>query len=763
MQQNAPRHAEAVSPFLLSGSSSAESSDDTIDIGTYLRVLRQNKLRIFVYGLLFMLAATVLAFKMTPIYKSEVRLLAEPVESKVSNSNPWVSTALVWLFYETQKQILESRNVALKVVDQLDLVGYAERRAEQERAEEVKIFDLDWRLWLPEEWRGEPAKPLTMEQKRQDAADALSKQLTVTISKDSQIIVVAVEHDDAEMAAKIVDAVAATYRDFGLSSRLTKARAQTEFLNKQLKQLESKVQEAESALQAYQQREGLIDTESRQQIVTAQLAGLSQQLVQVEAKRNEAEIRYREVQRLQKSGAGYDSLAAVLQNQLITNLRSKQSELSQKVSELSERYGKKHPKMIAAKSELAEANRVLANAVKKVVGSLKQEFLVAAQQERKVRGMLSQQKGEIQGIQAKGFELSKLEREAENARQVYEQFLSRLGELDVEGEYDVSNVNIIDTAEVADKPVKPKKALMMVGGLLLGLLFGAFIAFVRDRMDTTFKVLEHAEDRLNMLGLGIVPLLRRKDIQTHPERVVETSPHSPFAEAINHIRTGVLFSDTDSPPQVTLITSSTAGEGKTTFASNLAYSFSQMGKTLLIEVDLRKPRVAGFYDIKTDGGVTDVAVNPDRAQELIVRIDPNKDLYVLPAGTSLPNPLEFLSSVAFERLLEALRKKFDYIILDAPPVLPVSDAVVLSRLTDGVVVAIRADATTGKMAKEAIKRIRAAHVQPLGVVLTQASAKQMAEYGGHYYTDHSYYGYGDGHGYGYGNRGKEASTGQGVA
>lgn len=751
MQQPSSGRGEVASPFLLSESPATETaaSEQGLDLSTYVRVLKQNRLRIFLYGFLFALLGGALAFQMTPIYQSQVRLLAEPVESKVTNSNPWVSTALVWLFYETQKQIIESRNIASSVVDQLGLVAYHEQREADRRADELKLFELDWRLWLPEGWRGEPPSPPTEEQKRQQAVDRLSDALNVEISKDSQIIVISYEHDDPGMAASIADAVASTYRDFGLSSRITKARAQTVFLNKQLKELEAKVSEAEGALRDYQEREGLIDTGSRQQIVTAQLEGLSRQLVESEAKRNEAEIRYREVQRLQRSGAGYDSIATVLQSQLVTRLREKQSELYQKVSELSERYGDKHPKMIAAKSELAEATRVLKDAINKVVGGLKQEYQVTAQQERKVRSMLDTRKGEIQGLQSKSFELSKLERDAENARQVYEQFLSRLGELDVEGEYDVSNVNIIDTAVIADKPIKPRRLRMVAGGLVLGLLFGTVLAFVRDRMDTTFKVLEHAEARLNLTGLGIVPFLRRREIPTIPERVVESSPHSPFAEAINHIRTGILFSDADNPPKVILVTSSTAGEGKTTFASNLACSFSQMGRTLLIEVDLRKPRVAAFYGIQTGGGLTDVALDPDKAQQLIVRVDGDRDLFLLPAGSALPNPLEFLSSNAFQRLVEALRKKFDHIILDAPPVLPVSDAIVLSRSVDGVVVAVRAETTTGKMAREAIKRIRAAHVQPLGVVLTQASAKRMAEYGGHYYTDQSYYGYGQ-QAYGYG-------------
>jgi capsular exopolysaccharide synthesis family protein len=757
MQQRTHGRGETASPFLLADAApTAAGPEEGIDLSTVFRVLKQNRLRILAYALLFAMLGGVLGFTMTPVYQAQVRLLAEPVESRVSNSNPWVSTALVWLFYETQKEIIESHTVALRVVDQLDLVSYNERKAQEKAAQELKIFDLDWRLWLPQEWRGQDPKPRSEDQKRHQTADALGHRLTVEISKDSQIIVVAYEHEDPQMAAAVADAVADTYRDFGLSSRMSKAREQTDFLNKQLKELEAKVTQAESALQAYQEREGLIDTDSRQQIVTAQLAGLSKQLVEAEAKRNEAEIRYREVQRLQSSGAGYDSIAAVLQSQLVSNLREKQSDLYQKVSELSERYGPKHPKMIAARSELAEATRVLKDEVSKVVGGLQQEFQVAAQQERKVRSMLDQRKGEIQGLQTRSFELSKLERDAENARQVYEQFLSRMSELDVEGDYDVSNVNIIDSAVIPEQPVKPRKLAMLSGGLALGLVFGLFVAFIRDRMDTTFKVLEHAEERLKLVGLGIVPFLRGKEIVSVPERMVETSPHSPFAESINHIRTGILFSAADNPPQAVLITSSTASEGKTTFASNLAQSFSQLGKTLLLEVDLRKPRVSRFFDIQTAGGLTDVVMHPEKAQELIVRVDAHQDLYVLPAGTSLPNPLEFLSSKAFHRLLEALRKKFDYIVLDAPPVLPVSDAVVVSRLVDGVVLALRAENTTGKMAKEAIKRIRAAHVQPLGVVLTQASAKRMAEYGGHYYSDNSYYGQGR-HAYGYGRPAESAA------
>jgi len=727
-------------PFLIDGAQQT-GVEEGIDIRTYLRILRQQKWRILGFGLLFALLGLLIALRSTPIYRADVKLLAEPIDSKVSSSNQWTSTALVWLFYETQKEIILSRNVALQVVDKLGLVGRADNAAAAAAQQQARIFNLDWRLWLPEQWRSEP-KPLTAEEKRLGMADAIVGGLTVTIGKDSQIIQISYDDTDPKLAAEIANAVAVAYRDFGLSSRMNTAQAQTQFLNEQLLTLRSKVSKAEQTLQAYQETEGLLDTQSRQQIVTAELAGLSEQLIAAQARRGEAEIRFREVQRLQRDKSGYDSLASVLQNSLIARLSEKQSDLSRKVSELSERYGEKHPKMIAARSELAESNRALENAIAKVVGSLQQEYQVALQQESKTRSLIAQRESAMQNLRGKGFELAKLEREAENARQIYEQYLSKLNELDVTGEYDVSNVRVVDEASVPTSPVKPNKPRIVLGAAFLGLLLGVFLAFVRDRMDATFKLLEQVEAKLGLTGLGIVPLMGKRDLPTIAERLGAATPHSPFTESVNHIRTGVLFSNVDKPPQVVMVTSSVAGEGKTTVSSNLAHSLSQLGRTLLIECDLRRPRLADVYGVDGRSGVTDLVLHPDKVHDCITKTADGDSLFLLPAGNELPNPLEFLSSETFARLLEALRKKFTYIVLDAPPVLPVSDGIVLSRRTDALILVVRADATTDRMAREAVKRIRAAHVEPIGVVLSQASAKKMAQYGGHYYGDKGYYGYG---------------------
>lgn len=741
----APAHAD-----VFATTESQDRPGDAFDIKLVWRVVRQNKWRALLYALVFGALAYAWAQRSTPIYEAQTKLVADLFSADVSASgSSYNSYAMMYLFFETQRNILTSRSILSKVVDRLDLV--AKRRAKlalekQEAEAAMKDRDtFDWRLWLPAFLTEEEQRDPTDMEIREGLISQLMATVKVVVPKESQVIEIGFESSDPQLAADIVNEIAEVYRVFGLASRQSTAQAQTEFLDEQLQELRNKVNAAERKLDDYQRQEGMIDTESRQQIVTAQLAGLSEQLVSAEAKRSEAEVRFREVERLRSRKSGYDSLVAVLQNDFVGSLRRKQAELAGKVSELSERYGEKHPKMKAARSELKEANRGLEVAIEKVVGSLEQEYLVAAQQERKVRGLISERKQEIQALSGKGFQQAKLERELANAREVYEQFLSRSAELGVTGDYDVSNIRVIDRATVPSKPIKPNKGRMIGVGIFLGLLFGFALGYIRELTDSTFRVMDQVEAKLRLPGLGIAPFLRAKG-KSVPERMVEESPRSPFSEAINHIRTGVLFSSIDKPPQVILVTSSVAAEGKTTLACNLAQAFGQVGRTLLIEADLRKPRLANLFDLPGGCGVTDLAVEPDLAKDCIKRLGKTGETFLLPAGTQLANPLEFLSSDAFRRLIDALKHKFTYIVIDSAPVLPVSDSLVIGREADAVVLAIRADSTSERVAKESVKRLMSAHVRPAGAVLTLAHTRRMAAYGGRYYeTAYNYgYAYGDG-------------------
>ncbi|VAX07320.1 Tyrosine-protein kinase EpsD [hydrothermal vent metagenome] len=728
------------------------------DLVGYWRAIRRQKWGILGITLSCVIIGAMMALKAVPIYQATVTILAKPIQPRVTTTNQYANNALIFLFYETQYEIIKSRAVAARVVDKLGLATKEEARRARQQAESVAKeqsgLSLNWRSWvpdelswLPDEWLGqhEPIA-LTAEQRREALISRLAGGLVVKGGDQSEIISIKYDSPDPEFAAEFVNAVADAYVAFGLHSRLTSARKTTSWLNDQITELKKKMEESEAALEVYQQSTGMVDTSSRQQVISTKLASLSVEQIKAQTAKSEAEIRYNQVLKIKQQGGGYGSLVSVLNSALVLGLNSKYSEMERRVSEYSDRYGHKHPKMIAAESDLKQADKALRSAINKVVESIRKEYDFAVAQERRVNALIKKQKREIGDVRGKGFALAKLEREVENNRQLYETFLGRFQEEDVVDEYDISNVRIIDRAIVPMTPIEPNIPRMRMISVVAGLVLGIMFAVVRERLDNTFKTLETLETKLGLPVLGLAPLLKKIQRSESAESYVSIAPRSPFAEALNHVRTSVLFSNIDQPPKVLLVTSATASEGKTTLSTNLAIAFSTLGRTLLVECDLRRPRFGGIFPREQQHGLTNLVSGQESLNACVFQNEEHSgELFVLGAGTVPPNPLEFLSSKSFAKALDILRKHYEHIVIDAPPVLPVSDAIVVASMVDGVILAVKAESTTYQMANTALRRLKAAQIQPLGSVLTMADASRMAYYGGQSYDyyDSGYYGYGE--------------------
>ncbi len=261
-----------------------------------------------------------------------------------------------------------------------------------------------------------------------------------------------------------------------------------------------------------------------------------------------------------------------------------------------------------------------------------------------------------------------------------------------------------------------------------------FLAIIRSRLDDTVKTREDVENRLGLPLLGMLQRIksgRRKS--KNADQFVLTDPRTPFSEAINDIRTAILYSNVDSPPSVVLLTSSIAQEGKTALACNLALAFRKRSKTLLLEADLRKGRLSKIFGINEDHpGISEVVLGDCELDDAILAHPKADDLYVLCCGTPPPNPLEILSSRKFARAIEDLRKMFDYIVIDGAPVLPVSDSVVLGHLVDAVVLTIQSQQTTLKAVEESLRRLAAGRIRPAGVVLQQVDLDALESYSSGY-------------------------------
>jgi succinoglycan biosynthesis transport protein ExoP len=716
--------------------------DEVIDLSQYWRTIKRAKWGIISITLCALIIGGLIASSAVPIYRATTKIMADPQQPNADRSQQYVATALVFLYYETQYEIIQSRNIAETVVDKLNLVEkYKLQRASQPAKKPgfVDTIKTELSALLGDgEKKAKPAVPSDADI-RLMLASGIQANIEVSGGQQSQIINISYTSNDPQKAAEIINALSEAYIQFGLESRLSEVKNTQSWLGEQFAQLKTNLQESESKLSGFRNQQGMVDTAQQQRIANTQLQTLNSELIRAQTTLSAAEEQFLAVQGVKANSKSLYSIGPVLQNKATNDMVKEEARLSQRVNELEERYGNKHPKMIAARSELNSAQNALEAEVNKVVLNIEKNYRLAKVQVDNINALIKQNTSGIQSLQGDNFALVSLEREVENNRRVYESFQSRLMESNVNGEFTASNVQIIDHATVPKAPFKPNITLIIVLAGLFGLGFGVVLAFLREALHNTFRTPDAIEEKLNVPALGITMSLAKKDSHGIPEMEYINDTRSVFAESINTIRTGLQFSNIDNPPKTILVSSATGAEGKSTLAMNLAAAYSQIGKTLLLEVDLRKPSVARNLKIENKQGLTDLLTGTVVFGECIVNPTNSKQFNVIPCGTIPHNPIELLSSEKFAKALASLKTHFDHIILDGPPTLPVSDACVLANKVDGVIVAVKSEDTKIKVAKEAVTRLKKLNANVIGAVLTVAEPHKMSYYGDHYYSA-EYYG-----------------------
>jgi len=369
--------------------------------------------------------------------------------------------------------------------------------------------------------------------------------------------------------------------------------------------------------------------------------------------------------------------------------------------------------------------------VARIVETVENEFRLSSQRVAALESSLNQGKREIQDLGSKQFELEAIEREVQTNRDLYNTFFTRMTEA--------------DSAE-------PKKSLIIALAALGSLVLSMLMAFLYETMDETIRGTEDIEDKLGVKMLGILPMMKtgligRKELPLNPLKIKDKK--GTFFEAVNTVRTAICLDDTaEKRRQVILVTSSIPGEGKSTTSLNLAYSLSQMERVLLIDCDMRRPSIAKAIDLEKDSlGLSSLITRTSSPREC-VRVGVIDRLDIITSGPMPEQPLEMLSSARFETLLEQLRTVYDRIILDCAPTQAVSDALVLSRLSDAVVYAVKSHSTGYPLIRRGIERLRQVGAPLAGVLVTQVDIEKISSYGGDYYYQ-GYYDY-----YGYNEKGK---------
>jgi len=731
-----------------------EDEDNKLDLVEYWRSITKRKWAILFFGLVVALLAGVVVFALTPVYKATTTVLIESNKAKVvSIEDVYSGISQNREYFQTQVEIIKSREVALKTIIKLKLWEQAEfdpRIKKTGVLEDIKTlvgFNADQ---VEQDWT-ETALANAVYGK-------FAKQVSIEPVRLSQLAKISFESQSPALAAQVANALANTYIDNDFEARFAMTRKASDWLQEQLSGLKSKLDKSERELQNYRDRAGIVDTKGLAQSGAGkQIEDITQRLIETRLRRAEAENAYNQIK-----GAGKNedlsSLPAVVRSTTVADAKKSLAEAERKLSEMSQRYGPEHPRYIAADAEVKAARDNVKRQVDTVVASVTREYEVARGTEKALEGTLNAAKGSIQSLNRKEYELSVLEREAESNRQMYDLFMKRAKETNVSGDLQSAIARVVDAAVQPRLPIKPQKTQIIAIALVLGLFIGVLTALLLERLDNTVKTTDEVESKLKSPLLTTLPLLKKSEVARNASaRLFLDNPNSLYAEAVRSARTGVLLSAIDMPNRVLLVTSSLPGEGKTTFSINLAVAHAQTKRTLLIDADMRRPAVTKGLELPPAAkGLSNLVSGSAELDDCLHAVDGTK-LSVMPAGTLPPNPLELLLSNRFKETLEHLSTVFEIIIIDSPPVELVSDALVIASHATGVVYVVKALDTPYQIARKGLQRLRRADGDILGVVLNQFDFAKAEKYHGEY-SGYGKYGYGK-HAYraGYG-----APYGQGV-
>lgn len=689
-------------------------------IGESVRILVKRKWVIATTLVAIFSIVAIASLKMTPIYEASGTIEINKPDASLNFQNS--ATFNVDYFdpteLETELKILQSDILATQVIRELNL----DRRPEIAGQAPPPSSALDL-----------TADPLTSDPTRASAmVGTFRSNLKVALSPNTRIIEVHYRSPDPQMAANVVNTLMQTYVENNFKARFESTMQASDWLSKQLVDLQMKVETSQEKLVKYQKEHEILGTDEKQNIITEKLDEINKDLTTAESDRMQKEALYRLVQ-----SGDPDTVAAnatsiqdgpstgMSASQFLDGLRAKEADLKIQIADLNTQFGPAYPKLSQLNNQVKEVDAQIQAETKKIVEKIRGQYVAALQLENMLRDALEKQKQEANKLNESAIEYSLLKRDVDTNRQLYEGLLQKMKEAGVSAGLKSNNFRIVDSARPPLGPIEPNIPRNLLFAVLLGLASGIGLAFLLEGLDNTVRTTEQAQSISGLASMGMIPLgsksaregqnPKRLVIATSKEAVelvTQVRPQSQMAESYRALRTSLLLSNLGAPPKVIMVTSALPQEGKTTTSINTAVVLAQKGvRVLLIDADLRRPSIHKTLGMGPHSGLSNVLTGSTKLENAITRTAVLPNLFVLAAGTPPPNPAELLASANMRDVLNQLREDYDHIVIDTPPSLSVTDAVVLSPRADAVVLVIRSGQTT----KQALRRSRD--------ILTQVNAK----------------------------------------
>lgn len=707
--------------------------ETNLDWRRYLSAVRQRWWIIAVAVAVAVVGAGLFTIRQPKLFRGEASLIIDTRMPKVLTGVEEVSdvAASGWVppnFFETEYEVLRSRQVALVA------------------AERLGIANDDSRNGL---------SSITDPAERQKALAALDPatlvfgRYSVEPDKRSNIVRVVVVDTDPKFAADLANAVADAYRSQNLDKRVDETRDASKWLGVQHDDLKKKLRDSEDALIAFLDGNDILNASLDSQLaeVKQRLDAFNTQLAAEEAARIRDTLNVEALKQVREDPDLVDTLPEIQQASVITALKTRLIELKSLQVDLTARYLPDHPKMKLLEEQRATVAADLKREIDAMLTALERQ---KASRESAIVGLktaLAEEREKEARLNKLGLDYARLKRERDSNAELFDMVTTRMKEADITSALPFNNVRLLDRALVPTAPFKPNLKQNLVFGLLFGLLVGVSIILLLEVLDTTIKSQEDVEKIVDSPFLGLLPIIgsdepkkgatRAEELAAMRARdlVVIHEPRSSAAECARFIRTNLLFMSPDRPLKTLVVTSPSPQEGKTTTATSIAITMAQAGsRTLIVDTDLRKPRLHRVFDVDSETGVSSVLVGEAPLEKAIRKTQVDK-LDVLPCGPLPPNPAELLLSERFRELVADLGKRYDRVIFDTPPMGPVTDPAILGALVDGVVLVVKCDKTSKEAARQAVRLLKDANAHVFGVILNDvnvASRRYSGAYSSYY-------------------------------
>ncbi len=643
----------------------------------------------------------------------------------------------------SQAAIIASRGMAARLVDEMNLIEDPEYNVALRAPGIVRSFwasvaeeaGLSTRSVLESLGLLPPEDMPSPERQRANTIDRLLSRLVVEALPVSFVLSVQLTSESSAKAASLVNKLADLYVLNQLDAKFQATQQASDWLGERLQALRAEVAQAETAITDYR-TENELNVVGSNSLIESQLAEVNTQLTTARSERAALEARYSQMRSvLDSSGPG--SVAEVLTNDLIQDLRTREVEALRELAELETRYGDLHPEIINARAELADLQNSIAAEVGKIIQNMSYEVDVARARETTLQNAVTELEQINNRQNQASVQLNELYRQAESVRTLYENMLARSKEVQEQDELQTPDARVISYADAPREASFPKIRLFLVVLFVASSGIAIIVILLLESLDTGVRTLSELESRLHKTGLAEVPEIRQGLRQkTNLPDYLKKHLQNRYAESLRKLRTSISLARIDSPPKIIAMCSALPAEGKSTIVTSLAVIASQGGhRVLVIDGDLRRPRVHEHLGIERSPGISELIAHGASDDEVIQSLDGGVD--VVTAGGSVNTPLELLQSQGMASFVERMRERYDLIVIDTPALAPISDGLVLSNLADVTVMVVRWARTPLALVSSALDDLENAGAEVAGLVLSQVDIKKQSKY--YSYATYGYY------------------------